>query len=154
MSKAESAAQAGSQALAEPTRVVGRFVPVEPVSAVLLVNESFLGYGVVSNISERGACLITNIMIEPQHKIRVKFTDGQRREFFQAQAQVVWSGEGMDPNSEIVGVTVGITFHDLSDAQRKRIAEVLNNGSFHPVGELDSPEEREVLLPASQPVRR
>lgn len=133
MSEAQAAVK-NTASMHGAAREVDRFVPVGTVSAILVSDTGFLGYGVVSNISEKGACLITNTTIEPHQKIRVQFTGHRGDELFQVPANVVWSAEGMDRHSEIVGILVGVAFQALSDSQQKTIAEILDRDLFHPVG--------------------
>ncbi len=133
--------------LYEAIRETGRFIPLETVSAILVSDDGFLGHGIVSNISEKGACLITSTMIEPGQKIRVKFTVRRGNELFQIPAKIVWSAEGMDRHSEIVGVLVGVVFQPSSDSQRKTIVEILERDLFHPVG-----SSHESLEPVHQTV--
>ena len=148
MSGAQVAAKS-TASMFDAVREAGRFIPVETISAILVSDSGFLGHGVVSNISEKGACLITNTMIDRDQKIRVQFTANRGDELFQVPAKVVWSAEGMDRNSEIVGILVGVAFQPLSDSQRKRIAEILERGLFHSVGSPDEsvePKLQEVAL--------
>jgi len=138
MIEAEIEAQNDDGEESQPIRAARRFVPVEPVSVVLFTENELLGHGVVSNISESGACLITSTLVEPQEHIRVTFKAKSQEDLFQSRARVVWSGEGMDPNLEIVGVMVGISFLDCSPTQREKVAEILKQGFFH---EIAPPEE-------------
>jgi hypothetical protein len=140
MSEAQVAAE-NVASIYDAVREACRFVPVETVSAILVSDTGFLGHGVVSNISIKGACLITNTMIEPHKEIRVQFTVHRGDELFQVPAKVVWSAEGMDRNSEIVGILMGVAFQPLSDSQRKTIVEILERGLFHSVGPPDESVE-------------
>ncbi len=133
MSEAEIEAQNDDGEESRPKRTARRFVPVEPVSVALFTENELLGHGVVSNISESGACLITSTLIEPQEHIRVTFKARSHDHLFQSRARVVWSGEGMDPNLEIVGVMVGIAFLDCSPTQREKVAEILEQDWFHEI---------------------
>ena len=156
--KTNTTTEATDTTLYAPARDSSRFVPLETISAILVSEDAFLGHGVVSNISESGACLITNAMIEPDRAIRVKFSTSQGTELFQTPARVVWSGEGMDRHSEIVGVLVGVTFKDSPDSHDK-IAEVLRRDLFHKVGSPDQrdqvdQEETPVMEPAKQAALR
>ncbi len=153
MSEAEVEAQNGEREF-DAVRAASRYVPVETVSAIILSDEAFLGHGIVSNISESGACLITSTMMEPHQEICVKFTNSRRIEIFQTRARVVWSSEGMDPHLEIVGVMVGLAFRDLSEQKRREIEKVLEQTIFQEVEAPDVVEERDVLLPHALPLLR
>jgi hypothetical protein len=135
-----------------PTRANRRYVPLKPVSAVILADDCYLAHGVVSNISTSGACLITNTVMENGSDVRVQFAANQHEELFQLEARIVWSSEGMDPNLEIVGVMVGLQFLDMRPMLQEKISDILEQGYFHEVGvpsredcpdvPLDHPNER------------
>lgn len=137
MSKAKAKGKKKRDLQFSPSRASRRYVPVESVSAFVVSDSSFLAHGIVSNISARGACLITNTAIEEGEHIRVRFSTSNKNELFQAQARVVWAGEGMDPNMEIVGVMVGLAFEDVSPSFEDEILEILEQGTFHEVGAAD-----------------
>ena len=134
MNKAEVVAQTQTKTQSTPTRTTRRYVPLETVSAIMVSDDNLLAYGVVSNISESGACLIANTSIEPSHKVRIQFIKSDRTELFQTNARIVWSGEGIDPQMEIVGTMVGIAFEGLTAKRREAIAAILDQGSFHEIG--------------------
>jgi hypothetical protein len=55
-------------------------------------------------------------------------------ELFQAEARIVWAGEGMDPHLEIVGVMVGVQFLEVDPALEEKIFDTLEQGRFLEVG--------------------
>ncbi len=128
-----------------PVRDESRFVPLETISAILVSDKGLVGHGVVSNISESGACLITNALMDADQEIQVKFSTRKGMELFQTPARIVWSGEGMDRHSEIVGVLVGVMFQTPPDSQGK-ILEVLERDLFCEVGSVDPNGEAEAQV--------
>ena len=133
----KAAAQDAEKAEFTRTRATRRYIPLETVNALVLSEQFYLAHGVVSNISETGACLITNTVIEPGQKLQVRFITGKGVELFQTRARVVWSAEGMDPHMEIVGVMSGVQFLDDSRLLQDKIVEILEKGNFHEVGAAD-----------------
>ena len=65
MSEADVSNSRGKDAKYDATRAARRYVPLETVNAFVLSKNFIVAHGIVSNISETGACLITNTLIEP-----------------------------------------------------------------------------------------
>ena len=128
-------------------RVGRRYIPLESISVALLEDDRIVAHGIVSNISERSACLITNTPIEPGRAVRIKLRRNGRTEFFETEARVVWSGEGLDPSLGVVGGRIGTSFMNVSESKRETIVEILENGNFQEVGAPETAEERVVHLP-------
>ena len=119
-------------AIEGPKRTGRRLVPVETINAHLMQSDVLSAGGIVSNVSECGACLITNAAISPGKRVRVKLSS-PRRELFEVDAAVVWCREGIDRIKEIVGVLVGVSFVDVSPELRQVIRAALGSGSFQEV---------------------
>ncbi|MFQ5789241.1 MAG: PilZ domain-containing protein [Acidobacteriota bacterium] len=119
----------------EPSEKRGarRFIPLEPVSAVLMGRGSSLGQGIVSNISRTGACLVTNAQFSPHEPVRLLLRDRRRGEIFDSEARTVWSAEGMEVSRKIVGVLVGVSFGDGSPFQREKLQELLDSERFYEI---------------------
>jgi hypothetical protein len=83
--------------------------------------------------------------MEPGSHVWVRFSRNHQEELFQAKARIVWAGEGMDPNLEIVGVMVGVQFLDVEPALEEKIIDTLEQGRFHEVGMPAAPDGPEVL---------
>ena len=133
----------------EATRAARRYVPLETVNAVGVSEDFIVAHGIVSNISETGACLITNTVIEPGQTLQIRFNTCNKTDLFQTSAKVVWSGEGMDPNLEIVGVMVGIAFMEVSYELQDTITDILEKGNFHEVGAADVQKKAAVAVSKS-----
>lgn len=137
MSEAEVTGDKGREREYEATRAARRYVPLKTVNAFVLSEDFIVAHGIVSNISETGACLITNTVIEPGQTLQIRLSTCNRTDLFQTAAKVVWSGEGMDPHLEIVGVMVGIAFQEVSYSLQETITDILEKGNFHEVGAAD-----------------
>lgn len=126
-------------------RALPRVVPARSMSAHIFDGDLTVSRGTVSNISESGAFLITDRGLARGATVRVVLSEG-RDGLLDTQARIVWSADGVDPHSEIVGSLQGIWFSDLSplhrDALRRRLffADVLQAGFL----ENYPPEEEEL----------
>jgi hypothetical protein len=108
-----------------PTRKSQRFAPKQPVTVAISKDGASFAYGIVSNISEGGACFQTHAV--PRHdllELVLSFYDG---EYLQATGRVVWSDsqEGL--------ATVGVEFTGLDEQARRCLRSNFGSGSFSPV---------------------
>ncbi len=111
------------------SRRTGRFVPATSVTVALLEENLPIAYGVVRDLSESGACIMTNISLTPgrTYQFRMSFFGG---EILEALARVVWR-ESLRPNgSELVGVPHGIEFTDINEANLENLRRILRTGEF------------------------
>lgn len=126
-------------------RALPRIVPARSLSAHILDGDLTVSRGTVSNISESGAFLVTDRCLARGATVRVVLGEG-RSGFLDTQARIVWSGDGVDPHSEIVGSLQGVLFSDLSPSyravlrRRLSLADVLQSGFL----ENYPPEEEEL----------
>ena len=126
-------------------RALPRVVPARSLSAHILDGDLTVSRGTVSNISESGAFLVTDRCLARGAKVRVVLGEG-RNGFLDTQARIVWSGNGVDPHSEIVGSLQGVLFSELSPSHREvlrgrlLLANVLQSGFL----ENYPPEEEEL----------
>lgn len=131
------------------TRAARRYVPLEMVNALILSGDVVVAQGVVSNISECGACVIANTVIEPGQSLQIRFSTFDKTELFQSRVKVVWSREGMDSNLEIVGGMVGVAFVEVSWSLQNTITDLLEKGRFLEVGAPDVHEKAAIAIPNS-----
>lgn len=106
-----------------------RFLPLETISVRLegpnASNERRV-FGVVSNMSETGACVITNLSV-PQDTDVLLTIAGGRAQPTTVKAHVVWCAERLEPVKEIVGFLTGVTFDADAEAT---IRDLLASGIF------------------------
>ena len=139
--------------MARGKRAGRRLVPTETISVALTREDSLNAFGIISNISEYGACLITNVSLERNRIVRVQLSSPQHESLLMTEARVSWCAEGVDPVKAIVGVMVGVSFLNLDGDQQRKMAELLSSDRFQEVLPPETPEEEEVLL-ASEEVDR
>ena len=110
------------------SRRTGRFVPSTSVTVALLEENLPIAYGVVRDISDRGACIMTNTSLNPggTYQFRMSFFGG---EILEAVARVVWR-EIHRNGSEPMGVPHGIEFIDINDANLENLRRILQTREF------------------------
>jgi hypothetical protein len=99
---------------------------------VALLEENLpIAYGVVRDISEAGACIMTNSSLDPgrAYQFRMSFFGG---EILEAVARVVWREIRRPNGNESMGVPHGIEFVDINDANLKDLRRVLESRGFDP----------------------
>lgn len=105
-----------------PSRKTARFAPMQPVTVALMSGDIPMAYGIVSNISEGGTCIQTNVLPTRQSfQVTLSFYNG---EYVQAIGNVVWS--------EMTGgaATAGVEFYELSDVARETLRAKLESTAF------------------------
>lgn len=126
-------------------RALPRVVPARSLSAHVLDGDLTVSRGTVSNISESGAFLVTDRGLARGATVRVVLSEG-RDGILDTQGKIVWSADGLDPHSEILGSLQGVFFPDLSpwhrEVLRRRLflADVVESGFL----ENYPPEEEEL----------
>lgn len=99
--------------VAEDLRISRRFTPAYSVSAAVLDGDLHVMQGVVSNISEVGASLVTDRFVNCGPDITLKLIEPNHG-LFETKARIVWQGDGMAPDKEIVGSLIGVSFLEVS----------------------------------------
>ena len=115
----------------EPTTTTSapRFLPLETIPVRLegpSVSANSPVFGVISNMSESGACVITNLSLPKDAAVRLTIAGG-RAKHMNVAGRVVWCAEGLEPAKEIVGYLTGLTFQIDSE---KTVHELLSSGIF------------------------
>lgn len=109
-----------------------RFLPLETIPIRLegpSISSKNLVFGLISNMSKSGACVITNRSLPKDTMVRVTIAGG-RAKHMNVAARVIWCAERVEPVKEIVGYLTGLTFEaDCDDA----VHDLLSSGIFQPV---------------------
>ncbi len=109
-----------------------RFVPLTTVSARLLRLDSPEGgstFGVLSNISKSGACVIANRPIPEGERVQLELSSKLLSGLLNAPGHVVWSAAGLEPIKELVGYLIGLRF----DEEYPDLKTALANGNFQEI---------------------
>ena len=111
------------------SRRTGRAVPSTSVTVALLEDNVPVAYGVVRDLSEIGACIMTDAVLKPgsSFQFRMSFFGG---EVLEATARIIWSETarpGAPPSAEIPH---GLEFIDIGDSHRVTLKRILDTGAF------------------------
>ena len=94
-----------------------RFLPLETISVRLFApphTDRGAVFGVISNISETGACIITNRALPVHVAVELEIRLRSGREPLGLTARTVWCALRLEPVKEIVGYLTGVCFDDGS----------------------------------------
>jgi PilZ domain len=117
------------------SRRAGRFIPSSSVTVALLEENLPIAYGVVRDLSEAGACIMTDTNLSPgrAYQFRMSFFGGK---ILEAVAQVAWresdrdrEGEG-EGEREPTGIPHGIEFIDIQRSHLDNLRAILQSTSF------------------------
>lgn len=83
-------------------------------------------FGIVSNMSETGVCIITNLSLPIGATVALAIENRPERNALEVSARVVWCAERFEPVKEIVGYLTGVSFHPEGvDSVRRLLASGL-----------------------------
>ena len=112
-------------------RASRRFAPRNSVTVALSHSKTRLSYGVVLNISDTGACVVTEAPLPPLGRINLQISFYQKPDILEAGGRVVWSRRGDRVGPQIAGTLVnGIHFEGLTGEQRGRLDLLLSTPEF------------------------
>ena len=127
-----------------PTRAWKRLAPQQAVTVAVHERNTPVAYGIVSNISEGGVCMLTDQHFAFGKSVDLKISFYRRSELFETAAHIVWvkTVEGTQGNARLHG----LRFEALSDMDRHFLQEVLGSADFRAVADALSGGEFEDLL--------
>ena len=120
-----------------PPRQRTRIVPPDPITVAIEDDHGLpLGYGVIANVSEAGACVWTDGQLDPGARLALRVSFARPAEVYDVAAVVVWSeaGERRD------GATMrryGLRWHDAASPcvlRVRRLARGLTDDHTPPTG--------------------
>lgn len=111
------------------SRQAGRFVPSTSVTVALLEENLPIAYGIIRDLSEAGACIMTNTPLSPgkSYQFRMSFFGGQ---ILEAVARVVWREATRPSGGEPLGIPHGIEFTDIHNSHLENLRRILQSGDF------------------------
>lgn len=104
----------------DESRTSRRFVPAFSLAASLLDRNLHIVHGMVANLSELGASLLTCRGVEDGSYVAIRLSrdDGS---LVETLARVVWTWDGVADAKDASGSLVGVSFCGLSARERARI---------------------------------
>jgi len=121
--------------IAAPERLTQapRFLPLETI-AVRLHSPPHTDrrpvFGIISNMSETGACIITNLSLPVGVAVGLSIENRRQNHALVVSARIVWCAERFEPMKEIVGYLTGVSF-DPDDIESVR--GLLASGLFQSI---------------------
>ena len=106
-----------------------RLTPRKPVTVALEDGEASRAYGVVTNISETGACVVTDSVVGQGRIVLLRMSFYRHADLFETEARVVWSGEDGGSSSTRM-VLQGVQFTQLSDRELSKLRTLLASPDF------------------------
>ena len=116
-------------------RAVRRFIPKQSITVAVNEDGFPLACGEVRDLSESGACVVTDLVLKRGWRIDLKVSLN-RLGVFETQGHVVWSGEGpygqdaQHASGALGAVLHGVQFTGLPDAVRSRLKGLLTTNAF------------------------
>ena len=108
-----------------PARRSARLVPTQSVTVAVLDHGFPFAYGVVTNISESGACVQTGkVSTRRGIHMMLSFSNG---EMLEASGRAVWSKPLKADGSQAL---YGIEFTGLSEGKRETLRSILDSPAF------------------------
>jgi hypothetical protein len=112
-----------------------RFLPLETIPVRLLsppYTDRRQVFGIISNMSQTGACLITNRSLPVDARIRVEIRSAREPSVSMVSARIVWCAERLEPVKEIIGYLTGVSFDSDPDAA-DIVRALLQSGIFQSI---------------------
>jgi len=107
-----------------PPRQRPRIVPPSPITAAIDDENGLpLGYGVIANVSDAGACVWTNGRIDPGARLLLRISFARPSEVHEVAARVVWGDEGEDRSGARLQ-RYGLQWSDASAACVQRLRDL------------------------------
>ena len=110
------------------SRRSGRAVPSTSVTVALLEENVPVAYGVIRDLSEAGACIMTNAALKPgnQYQFRMSFFGGK---VLEAHAKVVWR-ESMESGAPAEEIPHGLEFSEIQETHLENLRGILGSSAF------------------------
>lgn len=132
MSSSVKAAATVAKAV-EAGKPAPRFLPLGTIAVRLLsppLTDRRPVFGVLSNVSETGACVIANQSLPVDAKVELVISSRGLSQKLQVAARVVWCAERLEPVKEIVGYLTGVCFQPEAG---EGVSALLSSGLFQTV---------------------
>ena len=98
-----------------------RIVPRSPITVAIQDAGVPFAYGVIANISEGGACIWTDVSLEPGHDVSLRLSFPRGSQPLDAQGIVVWC----EPRGDERSRRYGLQWRDRSAARLARLKTVI-----------------------------
>lgn len=107
-----------------------RFLPLETIEVRLYApphTDRRRVFGIISNISETGGCIITNVPLPVGIEVGLTIESRRREMPLEVSARIVWCAERFEPVKEIVGFLTGVSFEP---SEVDSVRDLVGSGLF------------------------
>ncbi len=118
-------------------RASRRFAPRNSAMVAIHDDDAPFAYGVVTNISPSGACVVTTTSLPTGSTVFLRVSFYQQPEMLETRGRIVWSREDRmgNPIHEPMDAFLfhGVQFYGISTKQRSRLHQLLDSSEFQVV---------------------
>jgi Tfp pilus assembly protein PilZ len=108
--------------------------PKHAATAAVFRDAEQLAYGVVTNLSVTGACIVTDSRLEPGSNVSLQLSFYQQPSLYELGARVVWNRRGGAREKGFEGLQLhGVQFTLASALQKSRLHALLDGEDFEDV---------------------
>ena len=112
-------------------RTIRRIKPQHAATAAVFRDSQPLTYGVVTNLSVSGACIVTDSRLDPGSDVDLKLSFYQQPNLYEIGARVVWNRRGGAGEKGFEGLQLhGVQFTLSSALQKSRLHTLLGSKDF------------------------
>lgn len=112
-------------------RTIRRKAPRNAATAAVFRESQQLAYGVVTNVSATGACIVTDSPLAPGSDVHLKLSFYQQPELYEIGARVVWNRRGGAREKGFEGLQLhGVHFTLASAMLKSRLHALLASEEF------------------------
>ena len=115
-------------------RTIRRMEPKHAATAAVFRDSQQLAYGVVTNVSVTGACIVTDSRLDPGSDVDLELSFYQQPNLYAIGARVVWNRRGGAREKGFEGLQLhGVQFTLSSALQKSRLHALLEGEDFEDV---------------------
>ena len=123
------------------TRSWPRLAPRRSATAAVFQKDNRLAYGVLTNVSEHGACIITDSFLPAGARVELRLSFYERPDIFEAESRIVWNRRGSQALDSANNFLLhGFEFMSIVDDQRHYLDSLLDSTEFDVVSEPSATE--------------
>ena len=112
-------------------RTIRRMAPKHAATAALFRDSKQVAFGVLTNVSVTGACIVTDSRLAPGSAVDLKVSFHEQPNLYEIAARVVWSRRARTRDKDLMGLPLhGVHFTLSSALQRSRLHTLLTSEDF------------------------
>ena len=112
-------------------QTIRRMAPKQAATVAVFRDSQQLAYGVVTNVSVTGACIVTDSRLAPESDVDLKLSFYRQTDLYEIGARVVWNRRGGAGEKGFEGLQLhGVRFTLWSALQKSRLHALLAGEDF------------------------